>query len=434
MKGESQMYDLIDVKFSSYKITKDAFPYEVKTKVFIQAHGESNQLFFYYVDLGKKEIKSWIVNIDRLTDLYRKTMMPYQSKIQEIFQFYESFLYIRTLPHSACYFNNQIFISPVHGNFVMKLDLSNNKFSLIMAEEYDVFSSTNHIVNNNLYLTRWNLFDSLERKCGEDDVNLEFVKYNISCEKFDVVKQINGPDGIHQTAVSDNGENIIAVEMSRFSKIPMDLHVRPNNQRMKELVKSGISDGRIINYNTKDDTISTLKLSKGSAHVEFDVANQNVCYISLNNLLSFNCFGPGEFVKIKNENGLKIVDYYRDKDLFRIPSHKIYEYKNKSYLVTIAYPSLLYIIDAETMKLWKKIYINNNTKKKPNFENGPYQYPIRDFTPYSVNPIQGTPLVVLVNLWEIKIIDIESEKIINRFAYNYNNDSIDSLAHSLFIN
>ena len=64
---------------------------------------------------------------------------------------------------------------------------------------------------------------------------------------------------------------------------------------------------------------------------------------------------------------------------------------------------------------------------------GPYHYPKHDRTPYGAFPVDHTPFIILVNLWTINIIDIETDKIVYSSYFNRYNDPISFTGHSLYI-
>ena len=429
------MRELLDITYMETSIPKSPFD-RLKTKVFIPAHGIDNQNYFYYIDFNNGIIKKWIMNCERYKAYLTDSMQAFKTQILQIFEMFESFLYNRTLYHSACSAGDKLFVSPVYGNHFLEIDLKSNRCDFIAQDEYDVFSSTNCVVNQHLYFTKWSMLDSFSRKRSQDDVRLKFIRYDIKNNSFEILHEVNGPDGIHHTAINCDESNLIAVEMPRFSNEIMNfkLPAEERDAQLKNVLAKGICSGKVLNYNLKNNVVYTTELQKGPAHIEFDVRDQNICYISSNNLLFFNCFGTGEFMKLQLDHGIHKLSQFTDPDLFRIPCHKVFQYQNKTNLVTTAFSNILYILDTESMSLKNKIYLSNTTVKRPNFEHGPFQYPMHDFTPYAVSPIENSPYLLLVNLWEIKLFDISSQKTVARFNFNLDNDPINSISHSLFIN
>ena len=417
------MKHLFKMRYDQYELSEcHSVPQMCKRIVIIPTIDKALNHYYYWIDLESGVIKRWFFDVQALIEYMEKLMAPYMEKAVYQFSSKESFLSALTEPHSVCYSDGQIYITPLMGNFILHIDVHSDDYYVYTDNPLHIYCSTKNIVNNALYFSRWLFTDSVKRDSPEQCVSLQLGRFLLKEKRFEILKTLNAPDNIHDTIATPDEEKMIVLEMPRFP-------LYQNNVEM--VMKTGIK-GKVFVYDIKNDVCQTDIVENAPGHIVLDNTDSSIMYLSCHNLLHSACFGAGKFLKYNIGNILSRIGEYAHEGLFRIPSHSSYQYKGENLICTSAFPSQLYLIDANTMKLKKKIQIGQ-TNWKADFSRGPFNYPRHDRTPYGAFPVNGTPYILLANLWTVSIINIESEETIYRSPINMLNDPIFFTGHSICV-
>lgn len=113
--------------------------------------------------------------------------------------------------------------------------------------------------------------------------------------------------------------------------------------------------GKISLIDIKRQTIEFYETTFcAPAHFEID-AKKDIIYTSSHNFTFFDnlyFLGPAAIDKfILEKNKLRKIGSFCDKEAYRFTTHKVFYYKDKSYICSFGQPNRLYFIDADTMKI-----------------------------------------------------------------------------------
>lgn len=403
-------------------------------RIFVPTHGNNRRQYCYYIDLKESYVICWEIDYHALIS-YMKNLLAKQKGFEQ--SAYNSaalddILYERFTPHTARYYNGKIYVYPVSGNHILALNIYKNEYEFICDNPLLIYSATNGIAGGNIYYTRWNIIEAAMLKSKTEMLNLEFGKYDIEKKQFSLLKSIAGPDSIHDTNVSSDQKNVVAVEMPRFLNEPFKDSNNNTVEHLRKVQKAGICTSSIFSLNTHDNVVHNIKVPKSPAHIVFDKLNSDIVYIAHSNLWLKYCFGPAVISKYLLSDGIHLLASYTSDDFYRIPAHETHMYNNVQYISFTVFANQIHILRANDLSLYKKIFLGA-ADIVPDFSNGPYQYPDRDRTPYTLHPIHNSPYIILVSLWGINIINFITEEKSPRICFNINKAPVKSMGHSLFI-
>lgn len=424
------MEDLLSVRRTTVPILSNSrLPKECRRHVFVPAHGNDKQQYCFLIDLDHMVVTTWVINMDTLILYLNKW---FYDNLQEIYfpinEPLKKYLYGRLRFHTARFFRDKIYLYPINGFFFLCLDLNSDDYTILYEDPATVYCPTNSINNGEIFFTKWNVVDAFTRKRQDDNIPLTFGKYNIEHNRFVTLKQIEGPDNIHDTVCSPNGRYVIAVEMPRTVPVPPSDKLTADNMRL--VLAGGIGKSRIIRYDIVQKQAEWIYTTKSPSHIVFDKRNPDIAYIADSNLWVSYCFGTGRIEQYNFRKGIELVGSYEADDFYRIPSHDILLYNNKSFMCTTVFSNQVHLLDTDGMTLTKRIYLSDK-RRVPDFSRGPYQYPNHDRTPYTLHPIDGTPYLILASLWGVWILNTDNEKIIAKIRYNDSGYPTSSMGHSI---
>jgi len=398
-----------------------------KQKLFIPTHGNDGKQYLFLIDFNEKHVIQWHVDMTEWIDYLHKmfihnAVLPAGSP--------KTAIYSRLVLHAAINWNNYIYVFPISGNFILKLDCYSEEFEIICKDPFKILCPTNNIHASVLYYTQWDIRDTIKRVTSEDNVPLDFCSLDLNNGVQKIYKTTLAPDTIHQTYYNYNRNCIIAVEMPRFFKLP--LTTEDSVEHRRNVVKAGVSTAKLLVYHIDSDNLLKFNIENGPAHFTQDFRDDSIFYFVCCNLSSAYCFGSGSIMKMKITDKIQLSAVYKDDDLFRIPSLNCFSYKDSNLLCCAVFHNQVHIINSDTMKIQKKIQLAP-IQYHPDFSNGPYLYPNFDKTPYTVSPIENSPFLLLSSIWSVQLYDYAKDKIIARVNYNTNRCPLVTTGHSIFL-
>ena len=295
------MKNLMKMKYKEFMLPiRKGIPAKCSGSVFISTIDDKLNHYYYLINLKTGFIRHWYFDIKSLLNRMENIMRPYWDQAIEKFSTKESFLSALTEPHAACYENGKICITPLLGNFILVIDLTNNSYEVLTDDPLYIFCSTKNMINNSLYFSRWKFTDALLRYKADQSLPLEIGRYSFERRKFEILKIVEGPDNIHDTLVTPDESKIVVLEMPRFPNYSEDVG---------SVLADGIY-GKLIVYDTRKDICQSENLKSGPGHIVLDKNDSNIVYISSHNLLHSGCYGPGCFYKYNIGNKLQCTGYY----------------------------------------------------------------------------------------------------------------------------
>ena len=403
-------------------------------RVFIPAFGKDNIGYYYLIDYKENTITCWTINNEKIKTILKKKMNITWDDDSNYF--FNNFL----AAHSAHFYEDKIYVTSLCSNYIVVLNLKDDGYDVIINEDqFDyVYSATNDIQNGEMYFARWSLSDMVKIfKNVFSTIIVEVGKVNLSTRRFTLFNSFTCGNTIHQASITPDGKKIVLLGMSTATvgEFPNTSKVDPNVD-MQELLEQGLLKSQITMYNMETNQFTTVYLKTGTGHIEYDAAS-DLCYISNHNLgydhinKNIYCFGPGEIVKTKfSKDKILFLDSYEAPDFIRIPSHKVFTYDNDTYIAASVYPNKVHVLRARDMSIYKKAVVLHN-REFTDFAHGPQIYPKIDRTPYTIHPINQSHFIHLVNVWNIRLFDFMSDKVIHTINYNFNRKSLITIGHGL---
>lgn len=434
---------LVSISKKTYNLPADVcLPEESTSSIFIPAFAAHYKHHYYLVNLKDRNIVHWKADFSGIVSRLRAEFANYenldyylwnQNSLDELFEagFY---------PHSAEYHRGKIYVSFMEGTFILELDLKTESCRLICEQKDDMrkmYCSTNQIYDGNIYFSRWGIEDTFKRTENNDyPVKLEIGRYSIDDDRFDIVDIIEGPDEIHTTSVSPDGENILMLEFCQKPKIRYPKNPdSASNETMTKVLNEGLIDSHLISYNMPKRTYRTLAVKNSPAHIEFDLLDKNIFYVVQHNVATnadrLVCFGDTAVDKFRIEEGtISLVDQYKFDGVYRSPSHKLFQYDGKQYMVIAEFPNQAVILDPADMTLHKKIAFSK-TISQPDFSRGPFAFPVAslDKTPYGIIPENNTPYIYLCSVWNLAVYDFVNERRVAPIIFNTDAEPLINIQH-----
>lgn len=245
---------------------------------------------------------------------------------------------------------------------------NNNVFYLSAVDE----NETIHIFRCSLDLSEIEEIDSLPGKADPPHVLRKYKKYLLLSHEFNdakykLLKTNNTIDSNHlsllflRTEFKNESRIKSMIETEPHTKnVASNIHINEERKALLKLMKEKYeiecAKGKIILLNLENKTKKYYKTSGGSpAHFEID-EKEDMIYVSSHNF--FNRKNSMMFIQPA------VIDKYQlvNDDLiwrgsfsspfgYRFASHRLFRYRDKLYICTIAHPNRILFIDAKTMKL-----------------------------------------------------------------------------------
>lgn len=433
---------MISVEKKTYSLnSKLDFLKSCKKSIFIQGNGLNGEHYYYLINFADDYVMCWTVDISEAKEKLIKSVEK-NSQVEWV-GYAKNFLDFSLMPHTSIYNKGKIFTTAINGNYMIGLHVTDDSYDVICDTEegFDkILSSTNSIYNDELYFTRYSLEDKILILNYEDRlIENEICKYNLHEKKFSKINSFKSTITMHQTSVSPDGKNITSVGIctAPVIRFPRNLKYLSDQEFMLTILKGGLKESCVVNYNVDQGKFYDLSTSDCVAHLEFDAKDKNIAYISAHNL-GYNggvfgndiySFGPGSIYKYNIKTN-EVIGKYTAEDFIRLTCHQSFTYKGRSLLAVTVYPSQIHIIDTDTMQIYKKIFVSK-TKSVVDFSKGPYNFPKMGKTPYTVLTVDESPYLFYGGLTGIKIYDYMKDEILGTINYNVNSKPLTAIGHPI---
>lgn len=360
-----------------------------REKLFVAGLISSNFNEAYYViDIEKKNSTEIIVDntsqkqvISKMIDSqFPNGKLPYDA-LQK-----EQFLPYLINPHSCLKVGSKMLVFMLQAPYFREIDLKSLENRTIIYDEENtsdvIFSASSigNIQNQKIYLSINNSKDRADIYNGyKSEMSFEFLTYDVTNHKFEHCKKIEEGliDNMHQVGYSNN-HFLVSLDMN----ISVDIDVSNISDLEDETTrlqyqKAFFQVGKMFIWDIKQKKSLVIEPPLCTpAHVEFDIVDQSIFYVSCHNMSKFKgnmvLHGPGAIVKYQYKNGqIQLLDLFTDNLFNRITTHKLFSYKGKHFMAVTGYPNYLYIIRTDTMSLVKKIKLFE-AESPVIYENGLY--------------------------------------------------------------
>ena len=327
---------------------------------------------YYIIDLEKKESSEIIVDntvqkqvlLEMLNTQFENGVLPYGSPSREMFLPY------LINPHSCVKVGNKMLIFMLQAHFFREIDLASlHNCAIILDKENTsdyIFSASSIGVldDNKIYLSvnssndRADIYNGIKKEMG-----FRYLLYDADKREFKYCKKVDSGliDNMHQVGYSDKG---FVVSLDMNISVNIDVNEMPdlNNDAMRIMYNNAeFLKGKVFLWDMNEKKMLFIDPPFYTpAHVEFDMHDQSVFYVSCHNMSKFKAnmvlHGPGAIVKYRYCGGhIEQLGVFTDATFNRITTHKVFSYNGDTFIAVTGYPNLLYIIRADTMSLVKKI-------------------------------------------------------------------------------
>jgi hypothetical protein len=432
---------MINIERKTYSLEQDiACLNDSKSLIFLQGNGLNGEHYYYLINFKDKKITCWSIDISQIKADIKKLV---EEKYKVKWAGYSlNFLDFSLMAHTAIYHKGNIYVTSINSNYIICLSIYDNSYKIISDKNalHKLLSSTNSIHGNEIYFTRYDIYDKIKNLNYEkENIENEICRYNIDTGKFTKINSFNNPVTMHQTAITPDAENVISVGICTAPKVrfPRNINYLNDKEFMVNILNQGLQDSHLVNYNMTKRSYSGFKTNDCIAHLEFDVCNPHIVYISSHNL-GFNgggfgndiySFGPGAIYKF-NYKSNEILGKYSAEDFIRLTCHQPFKYYDKNLIAVTVFPSQIHLIDTDTMEIYKKIYVSNSNICV-DFSKGPYYFPKMGKTPYTVLCNNDSPYIFYGGLTGLKVYDFIKEKIMGTINYNVNRMPLSALGHPI---
>jgi hypothetical protein len=151
-----------------------------------------------------------------------------------------------------------------------------------------------------------------------------------------------------------------------------------------------------------------------SAHIDWDPTEPDVCYLSCHNgvitpmesqlrfffqkTYRWKIFGPASVHKYRiTELGPRKIGIFTHPEMFRMTVHRVFLHRGKRLLACTGFPNFIFIADADTMELKRKVAIKEKTG--------------RDSFVGSLSPTPDGEKICLVTAGTLQMVDVESGEV-----------------------
>lgn len=213
------------------------------------------------------------------------------------------------------------------------------------------------------YFMRWPLLDSVKILNQETDtVECEIGVVELDSGNVRILGNIRNDDRIHQITPSADGRYLVFTSFKSDMRIPYPTSSMDENPAAyRRSHDAGIIAKSVVTVDLETWRHWRTEVPVPvSAHMEFDLIDPTVFYVSGHNF-SINyqpnviIEGPGAIIKMRIEDGrTPIVDMYRPGDLFRVSQHVPFLYEGRTIVAITNTPNQLDLIDGATMTLWRR--------------------------------------------------------------------------------
>ena len=270
-----------------------------------------------------------------------------------------------------------------------------------------------HRPSDEIFFTTYSLPESLKKISAPSlPVPCKVLKMNRG--SGDTAEVWNGllTDYLHDILVNKTGQYCVVCELGMFQD-------RKNNTIPSHVL--------IIDLNRNRHWVISRFIV--AAHAQFDPEEPDTIYFSNHNfkfiptsiftllrkgIYSLKFLGPASVHKYRlTPEGPQEIGVFSEPDMFRLTNFHVFMHRGKKTLAAMGFPNFIYLADAESMKLIRKITVNHRRSYKTLFGKPPCF--IGTFSPSS----DGERLYVQTTR-SFQIIDVESGEAVNHMPLAYN--------------
>ncbi|MGC2062502.1 MAG: hypothetical protein WA610_05955 [Thermodesulfovibrionales bacterium] len=322
------------------------------------------------------------------------------------FSFLEQIM-LMTVPHTVTAMGNGKFLVNLWSYVgYLEIDCTTRKVTYVRRDGQDddqVLGAQQWLnrASNEIYFTTYSLQESLKK--------ISDPYHPVPCKVLKLDRQSgatseiwNGllTDYLHDILVDKTGQYCVVCELGMFqddkkNAIPSKVLVIDMTQKRHWIISKFIV----------------------AAHAQFDPEEPDVIYFSNHNfkfipssiitllrkaIYSLEFLGPAAVYKYRlTPEGPQEIGVFTEPDMFRLTNFNVFMHRGKKLLAAMGFPNFIYLADAQTMKLMRKITVNNPKSYKYLYRKVPCF--IGTFAPSS----DGERLYVQTTR-SFQIIDIES--------------------------
>jgi len=272
-------------------------------------------------------------------------------------------------PH-CIHFSKIGILCATNGFFTIYLDIANN-YAYLGPEKFLDSVPYHYSKQGGLspdgkrfYFVKWPLIDWAELIKG-NRTTVECTIGFTDLQSFEEQKllEFNYQDEIHEITCSPDEKHLVCGTFKQdflcpYPRLPFALNKRGYR---KAHHKGGIKLQSLVTINIKERNIWFTKIPYPTiGHFVFDPINPNYFYVSAHNLfyhqLTTYINGNGYIVKLRIlDSHTEIVSTFGEAELYRVFQHDAFKYQNKVFIAVVSYCNVLYIIDSDTMQLYRKV-------------------------------------------------------------------------------
>jgi hypothetical protein len=277
--------------------------------------------------------------------------MPFQSGLYNLPLL--KWMCVMSSPHSYTQIDRDSFIVGAMGfNRYLKLDTARWAVDLLDLQVGDDLLSSNTWFDaepRDLWFMSYSLDDAFRRglKDTARPVRTRLWRQNLASDRKDIVWEGPFADCIHDLQLTKDRRYAIGSELgmhldAQGRVVPSTMLV-VDLQTGRALRKTGIKTG---------------------SHIAFDLNDPYVFYASEHNLAldgpCIHLYGPGSIVKYRiGDQRLVVESRFSSDDFYRITTHEVFRHRGRQLIAVTGYPDVVFFIDADTMRLYKTLKIDN---------------------------------------------------------------------------
>jgi hypothetical protein len=184
-----------------------------------------------------------------------------------------------------------------------------------------------------------------------------------------------------------------------------------------------ISGGAYVNFtNLKNGDVYKVGPFDVPAHVESHPLNPNIVYLSEHNFRMESgipvILGNAAVFRFEmGENGPVFTGRYTHPELYRMTSHELFQLKDDVLIALTGYPDTVFIVDANSLKLVKKIKFKDG--EKVDISNGPFRC---NESTYGCQISANGDILFIVDSTMLRVIEIETGNLLDQVMYTINGD------------
>ena len=384
----------------------------------------------YFVDnydFNLKEITRWFLPEYDITNtrvaverFFPENCLPIDKK-----EFLDEITNIHVVQKSK---NGVLFVS--HGNYHngtwVDIINTNTGESHFFPENYDkeinFYTSTGDLTLDNKWLyMKWSFEDTMDilnkkkvmAKCHLGRIDVETLD-------SEIIYSLENTDRIHQITESPDGRYLVFTSFKSDQKVAYPTVAYDEDlEGYRKAHQGGIKTEQLITIDLESKTHWATNIPVPvPAHLEFDLNDPHVFYISAHNIVFKNLKtvmleGPGAIFKMRILPSKTVIEgEYTDDEFFRITQHSPFRFEGKTYIAVTNIPNNMEIIDADSMSLWRRVELFSAPKIDMN-KTGNAICPTYPETCYSVNPSQDGRYIVLESSKNISVYDIKEDRFLD---------------------